>query len=357
MKEKPTYQELEEKAAFFQTFADNFYDWEMFFDLAGEIKYISPSCELISGYSANEFIENPKLLTQIVHQSDKEIVCNHFDRKLKHTAKTVSLAYRIITKNGNIKWIEYNCHRTLDKSKRFIGYSSSNRDITERKKTEYELYLSEEKFRSFVKQASEGIYLFELKKPVSVNMPIEEQVKNIYEGQIIEANDSQAKMYGFQKAEEIYGMSLAELHGGTDNPDNIGFLRSWIEANYRIIDAESSEIDKNGNNIWFSNNVIGYVEDGYLLRLWGTQIDITERKYAEQIQKILYNISNSANTTNNLVDFATQIKEQLGTIIDTTNFYIALYDENTDMFSIPNLADEKEDLTTFSAGKSFTNYH
>ena len=84
--------------------------------------------------------------------------------------------------------------------------------------------------------------------------------------------------------------------------------------------------------------------------------DITERKYAEQIQQLLYNISNATNITDNLTDLVVQIEEQLGTIIDTTNFFIALYDEKTDMFSLPHLIDEKEELKSFPAGKTMTNY-
>ena len=154
---KPTYEELEKKTEFFQTFADNLYDWEMFVDLAGRIKYISPSCELISGYSANEFIENPKLLTQIVHQADKEIVCNHFNKKAQNIENAVSLSYRIITKDGNIKWIEHNCHRTFDNKKQFIGYSSSNRDISKRKATEELAEEQENRIQSVFRSAPTGI--------------------------------------------------------------------------------------------------------------------------------------------------------------------------------------------------------
>ena len=312
----------------------------------GKGKYldVNPGACTLLGYSKNELLQ---LSIQDISANVKDAA--GFQQLKKEGKLTYETGFK--KKDGSI--VEVRLDAVTLPNNQIIAFCT---DITEQKKAENELYLSEEKFSSFVKQASEGIYLFEFKKPVSVDMPVEEQIKNLYESYIIEANDSLAKMYGFDKANELNGMTLAEFHRGTDNPENLEFLRSWIEANYRITDAESKEADKDGNELWFLNNIIGHVEDGYLLRLWGTQIDITERKYAEKIQKLLYNISNSANTTNSLVDFATQIKEQLGTIIDTTNFYIALYDENTDMFSIPYLADEKEDLITFPAGKSTTNY-
>jgi len=155
------------------------------------------------------------------------------------------------------------------------------RDITERKQIEDERRISEEKFRSFVEQSSEGIYLFEPNEPIPITLPIDEQIRKIYEGNIIECNDRQAKMYGFMKAEDLKGVSLAEFHGGTDKPENIEFIRSWIKADYRITNAISSEVDKDGNPVWFRNNLIGIVEHGFLKRVWGTQIDITEIKKIE----------------------------------------------------------------------------
>ena len=82
--------------------------------------------------------------------------------------------------------------------------------------------------------------------------------------------------------------------------------------------------------------------------------DITERKQAEKIQETLYNISNALNTTDKMRDFYSKIREYLGNVIDTTNFYVALYDKKTDMISLPFDVDEKDIFETFPAGKTLT---
>ncbi|NQV17478.1 MAG: PAS domain S-box protein, partial [Armatimonadetes bacterium] len=79
-----------------------------------------------------------------------------------------------------------------------------------------------------------------------------------------------------------------------------------------------------------------------------------ERKQAEKTQKTLFNISNALNTTDNMHDLYSKIREFLGDVIDTTNFYVALYDENTNMISLPFDVDEKDDYETFPAGKTLT---
>ncbi|MDP8315144.1 MAG: histidine kinase dimerization/phosphoacceptor domain -containing protein [Candidatus Celaenobacter antarcticus] len=82
--------------------------------------------------------------------------------------------------------------------------------------------------------------------------------------------------------------------------------------------------------------------------------DITERKKAESIQKTLYNISDALNKVDNLHELFIKIREYTGNVIDTTNFYVALYDEKTDMILLPFDVDEKDNFVTFPAGKTLT---
>ncbi|MGZ2371547.1 PAS domain S-box protein [Ancylomarina sp. YFZ004] len=249
----------------------------------GRLENCNSAFSVLTGYSISELqqINWNEVLTPSQWKSFEEKQLS----QLSPSQKSVKYKKEYIHKDGHFVPIELTVSAKFDSAGNLLHYIGFAVDITERKKTENELRLSEEKFRSYVEQASEGIYLLQFKEPISVDMPVEEQIKNLYEGYIIEANDSQAKMYGFDKANELNGMTLAELHGSTDNPENLEFLRSWIEANYRITDAESKEVDKDGNKLWFTNNVIGHVEDGYLIHIWGTQINTTEKKQAEETLK------------------------------------------------------------------------
>ena len=84
--------------------------------------------------------------------------------------------------------------------------------------------------------------------------------------------------------------------------------------------------------------------------------DITERVKSENIQSALYNISNAVNTTKNIDELIKIIHSQLSRIIDTTNFYVALYNKETDTISLPYDVDQKDKFTTFPAGKTLTAY-
>ena len=81
-----------------------------------------------------------------------------------------------------------------------------------------------------------------------------------------------------------------------------------------------------------------------------------KHKRVEQFQKILHNITNAVLSTNNLTAFIRIIRDQLGSIIDTTNFFIAMYDEKSDSISLPYMADQKDNIISFPAGKTLTSY-
>jgi len=84
--------------------------------------------------------------------------------------------------------------------------------------------------------------------------------------------------------------------------------------------------------------------------------DVTERKETAKMQSILFKISNAVHRIKNSHDLFSSIQDILGEIIDTTNFYIALYDKKTDSLSLPYQQDVKDKQTSFPAGKTLTSY-
>ena len=140
---------------------------------------------------------------------------------------------------------------------------------------------SEERHRAFIAHSSEAIWRFELDEPVPVTLDPDEQIDRYYRfGYLAECNDVMAQQYGFEKASDIVGARLGDMLL-RDDPNNIAFLRAFIESGYRLTDAESVETDRDGNTKYFLNNFTGIIENGLVLRGWGMQRDITERKKIE----------------------------------------------------------------------------
>src|SRR4051812_32266424 len=100
---------------------------------------------------------------------------------------------------------------------------------------------SEERSRAYVQQSSEGIWCFEMRSPVVVTLPIDEQIAAIDKlAYLAECNDAMARMYGYDRAAELIGRAGSELLPLSD-PHNEAFLHAFVEAGYRLMDAESHE--------------------------------------------------------------------------------------------------------------------
>jgi PAS domain S-box-containing protein len=155
------------------------------------------------------------------------------------------------------------------------GWLAIGMDVSDRKR-------AEERYRSFIAQSSEGVSRLEIDPPVPIKLPEEEQIDQLYAGaRIAECNDAMARMYGYNEATELIGTKLADLHNVTD-PTNRDQIRTFIRAGYRISDSETREHDRERRPRVFLNNVVGFVEDGHLVRVWGTQRDVTEQRHLEE---------------------------------------------------------------------------
>lgn len=65
---------LKESEGKFRILADNTNDWEYWLNEKNGYVFISPSCKLITGYSAEEFYINPDLFTELVREDYKDVV-------------------------------------------------------------------------------------------------------------------------------------------------------------------------------------------------------------------------------------------------------------------------------------------
>jgi PAS domain S-box-containing protein len=123
----------------YRTVADFTYDWELWISPDRMLLYCSPSCQRITGYSAEEFIKNPGLIISITHPEDRERVERHISSVAPITTSMDEFEFRIITRGGAIRWIGHICHDVYGKDGVYLGKRISNRDITERNVAEQKL--------------------------------------------------------------------------------------------------------------------------------------------------------------------------------------------------------------------------
>jgi PAS domain S-box-containing protein len=128
-----TREQLLQELAEFRTLAEHAYDWAYWLGPDGKFRYLSPSCQRITGYSAAEFMADPALLERIIHPDDREAVFRHLHGELDRP-EPVSMQFRIISRTGKEQWIEHVCQSVYGVDGRWLGRRASNRDITDRRR-------------------------------------------------------------------------------------------------------------------------------------------------------------------------------------------------------------------------------
>ncbi|MCX6280093.1 MAG: PAS domain S-box protein [Bacteroidetes bacterium] len=132
-----SYQELEQIEEKYRTVANYTYDWEYWINAEGSYNYVSPSCERITGYTVQEFMDDNELINKIIHPDDLSVFLNHVAQRFP-TKDNKQPDFRIISKSGEIRWIGHTCIKIYVDGK-YLGIRASNRDITEKVKAENEV--------------------------------------------------------------------------------------------------------------------------------------------------------------------------------------------------------------------------
>jgi len=208
-------------------------------------------------------------------------------------------------------------------------YEQAQEEITERKRTEEKLKESEERNRAVVEaggQMREAIILL--------------QDTDKAEAAHLFANEEWVRITGYT-IEELREMSYLDLVHLRDRDAVANRLRRRSQGKVlpgpwyiSIIAKDGSEIpvEAAGAPVTYQDRpaVVGYIRD------------ITERKKAENRQVVAYRIADAANRATNLYELFGYIRDELGHVIDTTNFYIALYNASNNEVRFPYYIDEKD---------------
>ena len=297
-------------------------------DLEENFVYCNPAAESIFGVPAgklvgknlNEFL-NPQMLEFVKNQSDK-----------RKKGKKNTYEFEIIRNDKTNRQLLITVTPQYDMERNLIGSFGLFHDITERKQAEKKSRQQQEQLLAIFGGMNEVVYIadpntYEL---LYQNNMVKEVWGDIASGKCYKVLQDRNSPCPFCTNNKIFG-------------ENLGKTYTWEFKN---------EVNKH----WYrcSDRAIQW-PNGKMVR-FELAIDITDRKQSEEIQKTLFNISNTINTTDSLSELYGKVKEILGNVINTENFLVALYDDKADMISLPFLVDEKDQFKTYPAGKTMTKY-
>jgi PAS domain S-box-containing protein len=251
-------------------------------DAQGRFKRINSSFSQVLGFTEQELIGRHFL--EFVHEEDLEktqsAMADIFRQK-----KLKEFRHRFRCQNGEYKWLSWSV--TFSKDHQLL--LAAARDITERKKVSEELnrtvaklQAAEERYATFLENSSEAIWRIEIPGGISTKSSFKKILDyTLQHGFLAECNKTFAGMYGYEEPDDMVGFPLKQMMP-VEDPSNVEYFRTFVKSGFNLCNAESVEHDIKGNKKYILNNLIGIVENGKLIRIWGTQRDITTLKVAEK---------------------------------------------------------------------------
>ncbi|MCB0748999.1 MAG: PAS domain S-box protein, partial [Ignavibacteriae bacterium] len=281
-------------------------------------------CSLI-GYQREEILNQD---FRLLFQSDnKEEIMELYKSHLAGKNKNPDFHLHLKTKDNiekifDIKAVLYN--DKLGATKTLAQF----KDITESKHAELLLKQSEEKFRSIVENSHNGILI------VDNNFHLEYVNEKFCE--ILKS--TKEKLIGSDFRAFLSKDSLALVVERYEKRQRGIKTPSEYEINIVCDDGEVKAVKLNSNSISIANSP----------KTIAQILDITLSKKKEKLQNVLLKISQAVNEVNNLRGFLEIVRFKLNNIIDTKNFYVALYDSSSDTYTFPYHEDEFDKIDDFS---------
>ncbi|MBI9037455.1 MAG: response regulator [Bacteroidales bacterium] len=288
------------------------------------IKNNIPGCKVFTALSGKEGIKiateqqpDTILLDIIMPQMDGFEVC----KKLKENESTKHIPIVMLTaiktdSKSRIKALNTGADAFLSKPIDPIELSAQVNVMLRIKEAEDRLRAEKKVLEELVLERTSELKESEIKYKALYNYaPLPYQSLNEV-GDFKDVNPAWLKTLGYERKEVVGKMFKDFLH-----PDwKKHFEKKFTEfkqqgfihnVQYKIKQKEGHYLD-----VLFEGR-IGYYPNGSFKQTYCVFQDITERKRAEQIQNILYNISNAVLTTDSLEKFIKLIQKELGTIINT----------------------------------------
>jgi PAS domain S-box-containing protein len=230
--------------------------------------YMSPQIEAVLGYSPEEWMADPELFARILHPDDRERVLAE-DARTARTGEPFRMEYRHLARDGSVVWMRDEAILVRDHDGKPLYWLGVQFDITDRMQIEEALRQSEERYRTVVKQAAEGIFIVDIDTKL-----------------ILEANAAYRNLLGYT-AQDMLGLGLTLYDVVAHDRESIDdYVRQIVEDRVHFI-GERRHRRKDGSlvDVEVSSSVISY---GGGEALCVVVHDISERKRsAERLQRSL----------------------------------------------------------------------
>jgi DNA-binding CsgD family transcriptional regulator len=136
----------------------------------------------------------------------------------------------------------------------------------------------DEFYRLHFLRTEKGTWLAEFYKPLPINILPKKQEEHILKyAYLADCNISFLNRFIYDNPNRLSDDQFTQLMNNVI-ASKLVKLRSFLIDGYWAQNIKTIELDGNGDQKYFFNNVVGVVEDNHLIRVWGVQEDVILQK-------------------------------------------------------------------------------
>ncbi len=338
-KQKETERSLQKSQEHFRALAENSPDVIMRFDPQLRHIFVNKAAEDQTGIKVEHFL-NKTHEEMGVFPKDKVVIWEEALKEVFSTGKSHTIVFDLEIENG-ILVFEWRLYPETSTSKSIESVIAVARNITESRVSQDALSQSEERLNLALTASDLGLWDWDLISNEVYFSPI------------------WFSMLGYGPDDLPHELDTwTNLLHPDDQERSVQTVQEVIKNRDASFEIEFRLRTKVGDYTWIRSigKAVRYDTEGNTTRLTGIHENIDERKRDELVKQVLFDISDAVSTTQSLDELYVKIRESLGRVVDTTNCFLALYNEETDTLALPFMEDEKDDFTEFPARKTLTSY-
>ncbi len=231
-----------------------FWDWDI---VTGKVER-NERWAAILGYSHEEIQQTTQQWTDFIYPADRERAWQSINDVLEGRLAQHRLEYRMLHKDGSIRWILDQANITLrDCNGKPVRMGGTHIDVTARKQSEIE-------FKTFIDTTHDGFWTV-----------------SVLDGRFLEVNQAYCDMIGYSR-EELLNMSISDIEANELLDETRKHIRSIIEGYEERFETQHRHK---------SGEIIDVEISAKFLDVYGGLIvvflrDITNRKRSEEALKL-----------------------------------------------------------------------
>jgi len=226
--------------------------------------YVNPVAERLTGYSRRELLG--MTLFDLIHPEFHEAIKERISSRQKDGMVHSHFEDKILTKSGEERWMDVTAASTMFRGEPAVIVTTF--DITARKRAEEDLLQSEERYRTLFETAPNAVEVFDSGLKLMMT------------------NERGAKLYGFERAEDLIGKNVFDFVSPEDRKRVEGLIAEMQKSGKPcVFECKGVRRDNTHFDLETRATVIPN-SHGQNSSLLTVKTDITERKRAETALKL-----------------------------------------------------------------------